>query len=44
MELQKEPGETTIFWLLPTPKVCESIILGAPSVEPFYKSYFKKAE
>jgi hypothetical protein len=36
MELQKEPGEATIFWLLLTPKVCESMISGAPEVKPFY--------
>jgi hypothetical protein len=30
-----KPAEATIFLLLPTPKLCESMFLGASSVEPF---------
>jgi hypothetical protein len=40
MELEKEPGKATIFSSFSHPKTCESIFLGASTVELFHSIPF----
>jgi hypothetical protein len=40
MQDEVKPGEATIFYSFPPPKLCESTFLGASSVESFYFTLF----